>query len=939
DVANVRLAELSLHRARIQRHIEAIKLILQDQRSNTINELNNQLDASQSQMLERVDVTIQRKLMQSTKSTMLKSLRTQVEYITRQHMDKVRELLRKTGGKLEEEIQFTRTSNSNLLGSIRLFSDGGNFAPEEAKIFISKLSDLASQITAVEEEVAGKMEAMEKERQTVVDQRIKTFEHDLRHHMTDVTYAENIVRCVTNAITQIKLNAADNESQRKCIDRELSQLELVIMRMHQFTELRSQMIEVHQTAFYDSITRQGVLATPAMCDNTEAPGQIWGQEEIHTQRQVSQEALRMLSQVCHSAADRCTYLNCLRLQTTEEDGTKPGISLVLPTTNTIVPSSSAVSKKEPGKPPYLPRRKSSVTQIGAYVEQTTKSAVTTNSEKQAANNTLLQATTQISRPGRSITEDPCVRIAQGIMHEHAHHFDRSRMEDEKIHAKQSTLHDSEHSGESAESNDSTEDQHAHSGSKHEKSDAETTENLKKMKPKKSRGQISKHRGKANITTTAKTATKFNKTDLSSDIFGRPSLNADDGSPETQLEKSTLMGKVRRICRENLNGTLHLSELYYRQKGLRPSTRPQLIPNSLDEAVASLMTSLRQYYTDMETHRNASVTIFAKQLFRLEEIATHLPKLLFGQLIDELKLETFQGLRSCGEKYSQDFKKLVELRFKHIRQLRPGLGSPVNRTQLSQLEESEQQRQTQLMRLASGLRYERRAVVSKSGRKFSQQVIGLADTLFLRFDRLICEDDIEWTEKEEAIYSLTDMVALRNIEWFPREQHQQKNKNEPVIQTDPKNENDLPSISKTRGKSTWYGPKLNDLTSIERKVPESEPKKLVVAKSTGPDRSLRRMKKPKREKFLFRSMERTDEDLVAGMKERLPEAGYCLVTAKTSTAHLAALQSRDQAVKEFRQFVDNLLGLIDKEFSDLRQNNEALQNEWTESVKALKELYN
>ncbi|KAF7233945.1 hypothetical protein EG68_12375, partial [Paragonimus skrjabini miyazakii] len=316
-----------------------------------------------------------------------------------------------------------------------LFSDGGNFAFEEAKVFISKLNDLASQITAVEEEVAGKMEAMEKERQMVVDQRIKTFEHELRHHMTDVTYAENIVRCVTNAIAQIKLNAADNESQRKCIERELSQLELVILRMHQFTELRSQMIEAHQAVFYDSITRQEVLASSTMCGKTEAPGQLWGPEERHIQRQVSQEALRMLSQVCRSAADRCTYLNCLRLQTTEEDSTKPGSSLVLPTANVLVLSSSTAPKKEPGKP-HLPRRQSNVNQMGAYVDQTNKSAVTTAGEKQVADNTLLQTTTQISRPGRSITEDACVRIAQGIMREHAHHFDRSHMEDEKSHAKQ-----------------------------------------------------------------------------------------------------------------------------------------------------------------------------------------------------------------------------------------------------------------------------------------------------------------------------------------------------------------------------------------------------------------------------------------------------------------------------------------------------------------------
>ncbi|KAF5399974.1 hypothetical protein PHET_06282 [Paragonimus heterotremus] len=70
DVANVRLTELSLHRARIQRHIDAVKLILQDLRSNITGELNNQLDASQSQMLERVEATVQHKLTQSTRSTM-----------------------------------------------------------------------------------------------------------------------------------------------------------------------------------------------------------------------------------------------------------------------------------------------------------------------------------------------------------------------------------------------------------------------------------------------------------------------------------------------------------------------------------------------------------------------------------------------------------------------------------------------------------------------------------------------------------------------------------------------------------------------------------------------------------------------------------------------------------------------------------------------------
>lgn len=87
------------------------------------------------------------------------------------------------------------------------------------------------------------------------------------------------------------------------------------------------------------------------------------------------------------------------------------------------------------------------------------------------------------------------------------------------------------------------------------------------------------------------------------------------------------------------------------------------------------------------------------------------------------------------------------KLKYIQQLHPYLGTPTNKELLEKLSTDEQKRTDEYLQLAKDLHRIRRAVVVKHGRRAFSQLGGLTDGLFIRFDRLTCEYDIEELRKE------------------------------------------------------------------------------------------------------------------------------------------------------------------------------------------------
>ncbi|CAH8660358.1 unnamed protein product [Dicrocoelium dendriticum] len=905
DIANVRLTEIVQHRTRIKRHEEAAKLLLADLQANAMLELNKLLDTLQSKTIEMIDKDLRPRMGNATKSVQLTALKCKFEDIVKEHMKKVCDSLLEARQRLEDRIKVIRNSNFMLVENLRLFSDGGNFAPEEAEYYKTRIQELGTQISSTEEEIAGKMEAMEKERRTFINARVKAFERELAPNMTDVIYAENVARCATNAAVRIKGNIADSESQRKMIDSYLHQLEEIITRLEYCSDSKSSAIQCELDHVIMVMKNAQGKPNQARDNNTQRT-----EFDTMTQRQVCEEALGLFEQLCHSATHRCTFLTCLRMETGEREGGLPKQSTETVRKEVGNMKTVMLKKKPDISPPRNQLAKVEEKRRPQHLSQVERPSMSPAADLKTTEQLPLEDF--ISRPGRNVAEDPCIRVVQTIMAEQARHmgsFGIRNLEQERSDGRgeipdKST--DLRKYGKGwtpsetlppAKSNDSR-----------VIPKEMTLEDSKASKNKKTRVRDQK---RSRISVTMRTTPKSGKSD--GDFGGIEELECDDD--EYCLEEVTLIGRTKRICRENLQAMLHLSELYYRQKGARQPTRPSLIPNTFDEAKNTLVNTLRQKYDGVEVLRVSTVKEFARQLTRLEELASRLPPVLFAYITNEMKSRTLDQLLACEEEHGVEIERLTQLRLVHAKLLRPDLGSPSNRDQLMQLEQEENERQSKLGKLLGELYEARQNILDRIGSQCCANLSTNAEMLFLRFDRLVCVDDIEWIVEEESTGKLSDLKATKSPP--SNEQKAGTVEKQTEIESAQRTQSD-------RGKHTWYELKLTE-TNPEKNEPEK-----IKSRS---------MKKTKQAKTVrVQATSSKGEEEVPDSPKDSPLVGCRLITAKTTAAHLAVLASRDRSVKDFMEFMSQLYTLTNKSYQDGVRNNERWKTEWTESVRALQKLF-
>ncbi|CAL8068199.1 unnamed protein product [Calicophoron daubneyi] len=940
DVANVRLTELSLHQTRIERHIDAVRILLSDLRTCTKSDLIPKLDDLHIVMGKEVRAAIQAKMTQATKSSMLKALRNQVERITQNHMAKVREELRSFRQKIEEKVQTLRNSNDALMDAMKLFSDGGNFAVDEARRFRTRLTELTQQITSAEEDVSGSLESIERDQRNMVDACIKSFEHDLRYHMTDVIYAENIVRCATNAATQLKCFVQDSTSQKKRIKSELCKMESLLKKMAEYSAVRESIIAKTEQDIFQRICLSN--SAPSSPDSGIEVQPVWGQEEKRLQHKIITQVLDLLASICDSAMGRCVFLNCLRTQTEpgEEETTtlknRPAVGAKF----TARSESKTTNRQDHGS--HAKR-----TGLGEYSPVKSNQ---TRIDSSRFNSGIFVTSTRISKPGKLLSDDACLQVVQSIFKEQIFanekndfmKVEQNEPSGNEVTADERTESNPQTEGKKSGSEKVSPEHGIESGPRrrHGKESQERSENSSsaghrvqktsnRPAPTTRTGEQkqSGKRGKGGAhPSQAKVAVKHKNVESYYDAFGKM-----PGESEKLAEQFTLIGRVRQVCRDNLHGMLRLSELYYRQKGLRRPTRPELIPTTFDEAASALVSTLSKYYHELEDYKNRSIQVFSSQLNRLEDLASKLPPLFMAQLTDETKLQLFEELTEVNVKAAPEMQKLTELRWKHISQLRTYPGTQWRKDYLDNLQTAETERQSRFIRFCNGLFKMRSRILVRARRRFHRYISALTDELFVRFDRLMCQDDIEEVDLNVSSYTVSDMIALKFADSVlsadSSESKRSDDKTADMKETDR-------GVRPTRGKKTWYGVDESDFdsSSHDSRLSSGQPVSSI-------DDIL--SKQPKKrtgtgEKSAFavgssRTQNSSEEAKALGNN------GYCLVTAKTSAAHMATLQSRDVAVQDFRKFCTALLEKIRKEFEDTNKDNQTWQKEWSESISALERL--
>nr|CAH8867578.1 unnamed protein product [Trichobilharzia regenti] len=889
DVANVRQAELALHQTRIERHITAVSLILNEMKLNATKALIETLNKSEEQMADEIQKSTDKTISKATKSSTLLSLRKQVESHAAAHSERVREALKSFRQELNNQVQTVNNSNLKLIESLKLFTDGGNFATVEAKKYAFSLNELSKSVKQFEEEILGNIESIEKERQLTTENRLKQFGSVLKPHMADVIYLENMIRCVTNAEAQIKSQIEDSSSQMKVLS---SQIE-------DFANLLK------------SITETNHILSKTLCNNTTLleggnfKQQLNANEKIMLKEMIN-KAVGLLTAICVNAADRCIFLNCLRSQMTKSDGE---------------------GEKRQTSPSKGKEASSSDTEVKIKIKvvtntQNTNNLSTSEHTKGTENQTALTDVNylnamQTSRPGRLLTEDPCTQVVQSIFNERAPPGDKVKNTEQKL-SNQPTDHTSK-----GNENKSRQEE---IGSQNKLSEDIPNSNSMRMNtptkghrtkrdnnnsnnpPSTATGtaqKTSRRKKNALHQTPSKTSVKHNRPQLYYEAFGKDPVSSsnsveigDSYMKQANIEQATFIGRIQRICRDSLHNALHLSENYYKQKGLRQPTRPDFIKSTFDDAASHLVKNLKTYFEQAETYRSTCIKEFSEQLNKIEYLASQLPNLLFEDMTNELKCHILNEFIACENSVRSEMNELKELQTKYNAELHPEICSPGKESQLILLIKKENERRINFIKLIHRIKNMKSQIIHKGRQLFSQRLSKLTDYLFIRFDSLIGSDEIDYLDETTNLNTQSDVKKPCKIMINNMSDSVSNSLNPIKKKLDTKEDNN-------RGKRTWEGIKFSELLETSKLPALSTSSSSTATRTIGNKTKMSAAKS----NTLSRSV-LSDKNVITSRNQkgvagnssdpqRNEQQDYCLVSAKTTQAHMSTLKSRDIAVEEHR----------------------------------------
>ncbi|CAH8606690.1 unnamed protein product [Schistosoma intercalatum] len=924
DVANVRLTELVFHQTRIERHITSVNLILNEMKINSTKSLIETINKSEEQMNEAIQQSIDSTISKATKSSTLLLLRKRIESFAESHTQCVRHALKEFRQNFENQIQTLNNSNLKLIESLELFIDGGNFSTIEAKKYTITLNQLSRTIQLFEEEIIGHIESIEKERQFITDNKLKQFDTYLKPYLADVIYMENMIRCITNTQVQIKAQTEDSSSQSKLLIGQIEQFQCLLKSLNETNQILSNTLLNITLATTTNTTTTTTTTTTNNNNNNNNTLQQLNMEERIMQKDLSNKAIQLLTRICINASDRCVFLNCLRSQYVNEDYVATTDPNELSYENIIGNNKDNLTLNK--------TKLQSISQnpsINIHSIKTEQIKQPTNqSSSLLLTNMNIQNALQISRPGRLFTDDSCIQLIQNIFNEH-HSIDENNME------KMKNITPNQLIDNTSKRNDNKSYESTNLNSNNNNKQV-LLDNNQKLETLPVNTSIKSHRGKREMNssttngivpktnrrkkniphaTTNKTVVKHNRPQAYYDVFGKDVTSLGDSveisnsnMKQINIEQVTYVGRIQKICRENLHNALHLSENYYRQKGIRQPTHPDFIKSTFDDAANTIVTNLKTLFTEAELYRNSCVKEFSEQLDNIEQLASQLPCLLFEQIVNEIKLYILQEMNIHQNRIQFDLNQLNELRMKYNNQLRLELCNLKNQYQLMILLKQENERQLNFIKLLNKLKRIKLQIIHKGRQLFNQRLSHLTDYLFIRLDSLIGSDQIDHPDNDHdppKPKKLMIHILDKSLTHL----------NDNQISTNAKEDLD-------RGKRTWEGVKFSELMIQTNDHLESMNN---LTKSN--------LNKPlKQEK---QSMLKSSRNIFNNNSTELhntnQDDNYCIVSAKTTKAHMSTLKYRDIAVVEFRLFTQNLLELIEMEFTHSMKDNDKHKQQWIESV--------
>ncbi|XP_039979107.1 coiled-coil domain-containing protein 180 [Xiphias gladius] len=214
-----RLAELQLHRQHVDVHCGEVLDVLTSCRTElqelqtTISRKNHEFTVTLSNMEDNILMTDSSRRLEAVSSTLQDCLDQHIK-----HTQRCQTTFRKT---LQIRLEEVRHRTAQLLSSFRLFSEGGDFALQEVKMFQRRLKEETKQISVTEESIYSELEAFESKSLQQVKEVSGRFEEKLSSLRSEVKFMEKIQKIISSTQVHIKAEAASSNQQQSVISSRL----------------------------------------------------------------------------------------------------------------------------------------------------------------------------------------------------------------------------------------------------------------------------------------------------------------------------------------------------------------------------------------------------------------------------------------------------------------------------------------------------------------------------------------------------------------------------------------------------------------------------------------------------------------------------------------------------------------------------------------------
>ncbi|KAM7415456.1 hypothetical protein PAMA_017796 [Pampus argenteus] len=217
-----RLAELQLHRQRVDDHCQLVVDMMASCRSElqqlqtSISRKNHEFTATLSNMEDAI--------LTANCSQNLEALGSTLQDCVDHHIKQSQHSQTSFRCSVQVRLEDLRQRTTRLIDSFRLFSEGGDFAPQEVKVFQRRLKEETKQLSVTEESVYKQLEMFESNILQQVNEASGRFQDKLSLLQSELKFTEKIQKIISSTQVHIKLEAASCNQQQSEISSRLEDL-------------------------------------------------------------------------------------------------------------------------------------------------------------------------------------------------------------------------------------------------------------------------------------------------------------------------------------------------------------------------------------------------------------------------------------------------------------------------------------------------------------------------------------------------------------------------------------------------------------------------------------------------------------------------------------------------------------------------------------------